>query len=380
LPHGIGPMNILFRPLLLVASAIASAPAWSAPPAGAVEVWIRGFIPDRGNAGAAGEYIVERPGHPGKSIVRLLPFKVPGPSCYVTDNRGYSSAPETTARAETRFSIVPLAAGGKTLPSTNRTTAAATEEVNCADGASLATAPGKVERDTIGSPSYAEGTIQVAGQVTATNVLAAWGNGPSIDYTFDFQWAPWTGKLTSKISYGSFPATEVYARVAGGEWQPVFRGLPTASPWDLAKDMLGIGYSSSTGSITLPSVIGTWRTNDPDARFRVDIQGGNFTLIERNSAGQTNSSTVSTALQPDGAMRLSRANNDQVLAFLGFQPTLRAQILSRGPKASYINLRFDGDTLVADWYGLQVTKDNNANLKDLIQPGDKPPKAYTFTR
>lgn len=372
--------------LLFTFSMLASMPGWCTIPAGGVEVWIRGFIPDQGNAGAASDYVVERPNHPGKNIVRLLPVKFPGPSwfprpsCYVTDNRGYSSASDTSARAETRFTILPLGAGGKIAPTSNRTTAAATEEVNCTDGAALATAPGKVERDTIGAPSYAEGTIQVAGQATATNVLAAWGKGPSIDYTFDFQWAPWTGKLTSKISYGSFPATEVYARVTGGEWQPVFRSLPTGSPWDLGKDILGIGYSSMTTSIALPSVSGTWRTNDPDSRFRVDIQNEIFTLVERNSAGQTNSSVASAALQPDGAMRISRPNSEEVLTFLGFQPKLRAQILSRGPRASYINLRFEGDTLVADWFGLQVTKDNNANLKDLIQPGDRPPKAYVLNR
>jgi hypothetical protein len=87
---------------------------------GAVEIWIRAFIPNKANAAKAADYIVPRPNSPGQSIVRLLPTdKLPDratPACFVTDNRGFSAEAGTTARLETRFTLTPVTGGGKVTP------------------------------------------------------------------------------------------------------------------------------------------------------------------------------------------------------------------------------------------------------------------------
>lgn len=120
------PRFVLARPTsirLALSAAIAAAalagatPARADPPAGAVEIWIRAFLPDPQNAGAATSYIVPRPNTPGQSMVRLLPTdRLPDratPACFVTDNRGFSSATGSTARTETRFVVAPVQNGGK---------------------------------------------------------------------------------------------------------------------------------------------------------------------------------------------------------------------------------------------------------------------------
>ena len=370
--------------LIAIGVYVITCDAHAEPVAGAVEIWIRAYIPDSQNAGAAGGYVVNRPGQPGQSMVRLLPTDrlpaKPAPSCYVTDGRGFSSADGSTARIETRFTLTPRGAGGEISPTANRTTAGVTIEVNCADGLQVAAAPGKVQMDTIGTPAYADGTLQVIGQVQGKNELAAWGLAPSIDYSFDAKWAPWTGSLKFALSYGSFPSMEVYARVKGGAWLPVHRHTPSGTPWNLVGDSFGISFARDEQSVSLPSTEGTWNSSDSDKRFRIQVVNGKFRLIERSSAGQSLSREVATEVRPDGSLRISRPNDVEVLTFLGFQPSLRAEIIARSPLASYIDLKFDGSDLTGDWYGLLVTKDANAHLKELAQPGTRPPKTYGFSR
>lgn len=252
--HGIRSWTVLTLPaaMFMLASV-----ARAEPPAGGVEIWIRAFIPDPAHAGRAAEYVIPRPGNPAESIVRLLPTdRLPNraaPPCFATDNRGFSSSEGTTARLETRFTIAPVQGGGaRVTPSSGRTTASQTIEVNCSTGAQVATAPGKVDRDTLGRPAIADGTIQVIGQVTGKNELAARGLAPAIDYSFDVRWSPSSGRLIIAVSYGSFPSLEVYARTRESDWQPVLRHSPTGSPWSLAGDTLGINLERRQETLTLP--------------------------------------------------------------------------------------------------------------------------------
>lgn len=369
--------------MFLGLSAVVSS-ALADPPAGGVEIWIRAFIPNPENAGTARNYVIPRPGAPGQSIVRLLPTDgLPDratPACFVTDNRGFSSDGATTARLDTRFILAPTPNGGKVTPTTGRTTGGVTVEANCSTGVQVASAPGRVERDTIGSPAFADGTIQVIGQVQGKNELAGYGLAPSIDYSFDVRWSPWTGQLRAALTYGSFPAIEMYARVSGGTWRPVHRHLPTGTPWHLAGDAFGINSQRDDQTATLPTVDGAWRVTDPEQRFRLEISGGRATLVERNQQGTMLSRQVIVAPRPDGSLRLSRPNDSEVLTFLGFQPSLRAEIAARAPPASYIDLRFDGAGLRGDWYGLLVVKDNDAHLRELVPPGARPPRTFSFVR
>ena len=238
------------RWLLLTGMTITVIPARADPPLGAVEIWIRAFIPNPASAGTAASYIFPRPGSPAQSLVRLIPSNQhPGPDCFVTDNRGFASSPGGTARAETRFTLSMSGNGGQVTPSNGRTTAAATVRANCTTGAQMAMAPGSVVRDVIGTPTAADGTVQVVGQVTAKNELAAGGWGPSIDYSFDLQWTPGARRLRMAANYGSFPAFEVYARVQGGSWQTVIRHAPTGNPWNLALDGFGISFERDVQTV-----------------------------------------------------------------------------------------------------------------------------------
>ena len=208
----------------------------------AVEVWMRAFIPNTDNAGQAASYVVKVPSPVG-SVVRLRNVDATAANlCFATDNRSFSTTSTATARSETAFTITPTSPNAATVtPAQNRTTVAVTKKVDCATGAVLKQAPGKIALDAIGAPAVAAGVVQVIGQVEARNVLTPLGDfGPAIDYSFDVKWQPSTGTLTVDVTYGVFPAFEVYARRPGGEWVTVMQRLPTGLPWQLGGDSFGV--------------------------------------------------------------------------------------------------------------------------------------------
>lgn len=237
---------------LLVALAV---PAVAQAQSSSVEIWIRAFIPDPANAGAGGGYIVQRPGSSSASIVRLRNASPSATNaCFATDHRGFSTASGSSSRLETRFTLH-LSADGKARVTSgpNRTTAMQTTRVDCVTGASLQQGPGSVDRDHLGNPAVADGVVQVVGQAQGRNLLSPAGQlGPSIDYSFDFQWKPATATLTGAVSFGSFPAIEVYARQPGSRWVAVLRQLPTGSPWMLGGDGLGLNFERRTATVTVP--------------------------------------------------------------------------------------------------------------------------------
>jgi len=299
------------------------------------------------------------------------------PPCFLTDNRGFSSAEGATARLDTHFQIAPDAGNWKVLPASGRTAAGTTVKIDCKTGAQADSAQGLIERDHLGAPSVADGKVQVIGQVQGKNQLAG-VLAPSIDYSLDIIWSPWKGELKADITYGSFPATEVYARVAGREWKAVLRRLPNGPPWKLAGDSFGINTVRETQTLTLPTVEGLWRSQDQDQRFRLQMTSGQINLIERAKDGRTLSRQVAVSQLPDGSMRISRPNDSEVLEFIGYQSSLRAEILARSPQPSYVILRFDGTGLRGEWYGLLVIKDEHAKLKEIFQPGTRQPGIYSF--
>lgn len=129
----------------------------------------------------------------------------------------------------------------------------------------------------------------------------------------------------------------------------------------------------------LPKFDGTWQSSDADHRFKLECAKGTCQWVERNKSGVELARKAK--LVPDGAnFRLDRANDAEVLTFLGFQPSLKQEILNRSPKSSYLIVSANNGTLNATWYGLLVVKDNDAKLKELKNPGDAPPKAYTFNK
>ncbi len=221
----------------------------------AVEVWMRAFIPNPANAGQASAFIVAVPAPSIGSVVRLRGVdNAVLDLCFATDNRSFSNAAATTARLETRLTISPTSSSAATVtPAANRTSAAVTKKVNCLTGSVLEQAPGDVVRDHLGAPAVADGTIQVIGQAEGRNVLTPLGNsGPAIDYSFDLQWKPATSTLTAAITYGVFPAFEVYARKPGGAWVAVLQHKPSGPPWKLAGDAFGVTTERQVQTVLVP--------------------------------------------------------------------------------------------------------------------------------
>jgi hypothetical protein len=219
----------------------------------AVEVWMRAFIPNPDNAGQAKDYIVAVPSVVG-SVVRLRNVDAAAPNmCFATDDRGFSAVATTSARAETKFTITPTSANSATVtPAQNRTTAAITKKVNCSTGTVLNQGPGQIKHDDVGRPAVADGVVQVIGQVEARNVLTPLGDvGPAIDYSFDIKWTPSTSALTVAVTYGAFPAFEVYARKPGGGWVTVMQRLPTGLPWQLGGDSFGVNTTREVQTVKI---------------------------------------------------------------------------------------------------------------------------------
>jgi hypothetical protein len=216
-----------------------------------VEIVMRVFIPDPDHAGKAAGFIVRRPGSSPGSLVKVDVPTV-GTECFLTDHRGFSSDSANTSRLQTRLSLT-LAAGQVTVvPMAGRTTPGTTSAIECATGALRRQAPGRVDRDHLGHPAVADGVMQVIGQVTGTNVLAAHGRGPSIDYSFDLKWNASRRSLTASVTYGQFPAFEMYVRRPGGAWVTVITALPSSTPWSLTGDVWGVGVERRTVTVSVP--------------------------------------------------------------------------------------------------------------------------------
>lgn len=214
-----------------------------------LDIWIRAFIPNPENASGAEGYIVPRPEGESGSVVKVDAGIV---YCFLTDNRGFSSESTSTSRLETRFTITSIDESTAVIsPEAHRVKASLSREVDCESGMIINELEGRVDRDNIGNPAVADGLVQLIGQSQGTNTIPVFGFGPSIDYSFDFTWNPQSRELITAITFGNFPALEVYARQDGSAWTTVLQALPSGSPWALGGDGLGVGTTRVTATITL---------------------------------------------------------------------------------------------------------------------------------
>lgn len=344
-----------------------------------VEIWIRAFIPNAQNSGAASDYIKANP--LGGTFVRLHTRDLPN-VCFKTDDRGFSTSSNISSRAETRFTLELKKNGSAVIaPNSNRSLANATTQVDCNSGSTLQVGNGHLAADNMSTPAVADNVVQVIGNVQATNVLTVLGKAaPSIDYNYDIQWNPSSAKLKVACSFGAFPAFEVYARQPGCDWTAVINNIPTSSPWGLMGDVWGVSTERLEKEVALPGMSGNWSVTSEDRRFQLEIGTTTVKWTERNLQGAQLVVTVPIVEQEDHSFVISRPNTNEVLAFLGFQTTLRNDILARGPNHSFIKLSWDGKNIKGEWYGLLATKDNNGRLRELIQPGTRPPKIFTFNK
>jgi hypothetical protein len=247
---------------------------------------------------------------------------------------------------ETRFSVIPTGHGTAIVrPASQRTTAT-----------------GRVEKDHIGTPTVRDGAARVDGQVIGENV----------SYNFDLRWQPLPGELTATVSVGTVPAFEMYARTPGHEWIEVVRTLSSATAVDAS-------FTQLSESVTLPVLDGIWETDDVQRRFLLSIHGASVVWTERDATGGELTRRLPLWFGDDAAT-ISRANDTEVLTFLGFQPELREQMLARSPIPSFITLTIDEQGLLAEWFGVLAIKDGQDRLAALVQPGERAPKRFRLQR
>lgn len=367
-----------------------------------IEIWIRSFIPNAEHSGAAKQTILNNPSGLG-SIVQVVPKDIPfvggiisaiAPSscfspdsdrlCFITDNRGFSFDPASTARTDTKFTITFNKNGTAQIsPASGRTITGITKRLNCSTGTTIEEKAGKIDLDVLGAPIVSQDIVQVIGQVTATDQLVPCAPlllTPSADCSFDLKWNRSTMEMTVDFTFGVFPAFEIYARQPGNEWVPAFQQLPLGEAWQLAGD--GLGFSIATArknfTVKIPGLSGKWQSPEPEQRFTLEFNGNIVKWTERNSSGAILMREMKIQDIGNGNFRIDRANDNEVLSFLGFQASLRNEISARSPQSSFITFRREGTNLRAEWNGLIATKDANAHLKELIQPGIRPAKVFIF--
>lgn len=210
----------------------------------------------------------------------------------------------------------------------------------------------------ISTPTVRDGAAHVNGQVMSI----------SIDYSFDLRWQPFPGALTANVNISESPMFEMYARAPGHEWIEVVRGRGS-----------GTSVTQLSEAVTLPVLDGIWESDDAQRRFLLKIRGTSVAWTERDAAGGELTRQLPMWFGDDAAT-ISRANDAEVLAFLGFQPELRQQILARAPIPSFITLTIDEHGLLAEWFGVLAIKDKQDQLKTLVQPGDRKPKRFRLQR
>ncbi len=147
----------------------------------------------------------------------------------------------------------------------------------------------------------------------------------------------------------------------------------TDRPWDYVIKILNSNNQSDFLS-------GIWVSIDPNNRFKLEISKSNCIWTEKSQNGQTIFRSVEVKVETS-IKKIYRPNDNEVLAFLGFQNNIRGQILAHGANPSFIDLkRADVQNLQGLWNGIIIIKDNNANLKEIKQPGSTPAKQFDFKR
>jgi hypothetical protein len=226
-----------------------------------LQVWIRAFIPNQhlGNK----NYIVPVPNSPGQWMIpapSLGPFdkltqlvsSVPlnGDTCFATDDRGFDSAINASARLTTAFKVIVDGQARSIEPLISNTInfSGQSKAFNCASGKMLMSKPGRLQVDAVGGPHVAEGKTQVIVQAAASLPFisgSAW-----IDYSADFIFDRSKSVLSYKFTFDRFPAYEGYARLDNGSVHRLFAVNPQGDDvWSLFDLGAGIAPRVLTGEV-----------------------------------------------------------------------------------------------------------------------------------
>jgi hypothetical protein len=357
-----------------------------------VHIFIRAFIPKvhTGNAG----YVRPVPSNPNLFVIPNLAVNanVCNPtvtsSCFSTDNRMFSSDPQASSRAVSEIVLVIAGntvtveqADGRAMHRTG-----ATHQVNCQTGVEVV--PSRTAATSnmhFGTPAIAGGMVQIVVDGRASNPLVV--PSPDIQYggAFTFNIAQKTLRFSGSTK--GFPAYEAYAQLNDGPMISLFQNPPAPNTTVCDLIDLGTGFQLRNVDSTvtlLDGASGKWETTDGDRRFLLEITGPSVKWTERGTTNTTPGATLTrtvTLSASGGRLRIERPNDSEVLTFLGFRTqSLRDAILAHNPQPSFISFTRSGNTLSAEWNGLTVTKNPDDSLREVVQPGVRPPRAFTFNR
>ncbi len=207
----------------------------------------------------------------------------------------------------------------------------------------------------------------------------------------------WSIKIQAELEFGGeggrikvsglvdeFPAYEMYASVDGGPPIKIFNISPEEgkTPWNLIGNPT-VRIEPQPGSFLVKEFgslkNGNWQSNDTAQRFRLSISDQNVTWTEKNGSGVLLSRNVSLGVSGTN-WRIERPNDSEVLRHLGFQPNIIPAIIALNPRPSFIVFTMKDGKLSASWNGLVVIKNPDGSVKELVQPGVRPPAQFVFDR
>lgn len=357
-----------------------------------VHIFIRAFIPKvhTGNP----TYVRPVPSNPNLFVIPNLAVNahVCNPtvtsSCFSTDNRMFSNDPQASSRVVSEIVMVISGSTVTVEQADGRAMhrAGATHNVNCQTGADIVPSQtASTSNMHFGTPVIADGIVQIVVDGRASNPLVV--PSPDVQYggTFTFNIADKTLRFAGSTKV--FPAYEAYAQLNDGPIVTVFQSPPEPNTTVCDLIDLGSGFRlrNVDSTVTLQEgVSGRWETTDGDRRFLLEFTGASVKWTERGTANTTPGATLTRTVflsAAGGRFRIERPNDSDVLTFLGFQSqSLRNEILARNPEPSFISFTRSGNTLSSEWNGLIVTKNSDGSLREVVQPGVRPPRVFTFNR
>lgn len=329
-----------------------------------------GFV--RAVPGANGETMIPGPG---------VPYLLNGPlpligSCYNTNDRGFSSAPTASSKAETSISFSHV--GGVLGAVTTNHQPGRSKRINCATGAIECDAVASAGGLTAFSPAKLGDVINfnISGEagnpcITTPNALT-----PAVKWAgmFSIDTRAQTVRFVGTIA--GFPSYEAYLVVDGGPPITIFTESPV--PGSSAWSLLTTKVVDRTAKYQ--ALEGEWKEVGDD--FRIRFAGSNAVITSRTS-GQyiQRSGTVQRVDANTYRLTYPAATRESLIA-QRYVPEIIDGILAAG-KVNTIDFRFVGETLTGAgrYWGFQqerntvtgmITKVNSMNLN--------PPINATYTR
>jgi hypothetical protein len=247
-------MTFVLRIVIATSGAILLvAPPLSAETTTPIHIWLRAFIPN--SLQSPSDYIKKTTNGlavisaPGVNIAGVNIGPLSG-TCFTTDNRGFDSSPNASARVSVNFNLVihgHREISVEKVGSQNIVAVGETHNVDCTTGRDLR--PPQQEDAT----SVNISDVKQNGFLRIFNVKAMSGNpfyrvfgvgvAPKIDIEVVFEYDPLTLSLTLHGVIGNFPSFEAYYSVANGPTTMIENLPPTPGSTALSLIDLGTGLN-----------------------------------------------------------------------------------------------------------------------------------------